>query len=135
MDYGLSWAGKAPIVFPVKLVVKMFGIGLPELILILAIALIVVGPDKLPELAKTLSRQMIELKRAASSLSDSLQDDEGPAVAVRPDVTSPQVVGLSALSQQALPGDQWRLEQGQETIAMEAHEAPVKIVEPTSPVS
>lgn len=117
-------AGEAPIEFPLKPVVKMFGIGLPELILILAIALIVVGPDKLPELAKTLSRQMIELKRAASSLSDSLQDDGRPAV--RPDVTSPQVVGLSALSHQALPGDQWRLEQGQETIDMEAHEAPVE---------
>ncbi|MDD5758370.1 MAG: twin-arginine translocase TatA/TatE family subunit [Desulfobulbaceae bacterium] len=54
----------------------MFGIGLPELILIMAIALIVVGPEKLPELAKTLAKQMIELKRAANALKDSLQDDD-----------------------------------------------------------
>lgn len=54
----------------------MFGIGLPELILIMAIALIVVGPEKLPELAKTLARQMVELKRAANALKDSLQEDD-----------------------------------------------------------
>jgi sec-independent protein translocase protein TatB len=54
----------------------MFGIGLPELILIMAVALIVVGPDKLPDLAKTLARQMVELKRAANSLKDSLSEDD-----------------------------------------------------------
>lgn len=53
----------------------MFGIGLPELILIMAVALIVVGPEKLPELAKTLARQMIELKKAANTLKNSLNDD------------------------------------------------------------
>lgn len=58
----------------------MFGIGLPELLLIMAIALIVVGPEKLPELAKTLARQVVELKRAANVLKDSLQeDDDKPA--------------------------------------------------------
>ena len=54
----------------------MFGIGLPELILIMAIALIVVGPDKLPELAKSLGKGIVELKKAASSLKDSLNEDE-----------------------------------------------------------
>ncbi len=54
----------------------MFGIGLPELILIMVVALIVVGPDKLPDLAKTLARQIVELKRAANSLKDSLNEDE-----------------------------------------------------------
>lgn len=58
----------------------MFGIGLPELILIMAIALIVVGPEKLPELAKTLARQLVELKRAANVLKESLsEDDNRPA--------------------------------------------------------
>jgi len=39
----------------------MFGIGLPELILIMAVALIVVGPEKLPDLARGLAKQLIEL--------------------------------------------------------------------------
>ena len=59
----------------------MFGIGLPELILIMGVALIVVGPDKLPELAKSLGKGIVELKKAASSLKESLneEDDETPA--------------------------------------------------------
>ena len=57
----------------------MFGIGLPELILIMAIALIVVGPEKLPELAKALGKGIIELKKAASSLQESFkEEDEKP---------------------------------------------------------
>jgi Tat protein translocase TatB subunit len=54
----------------------MFGIGLPELILIMAIALIVVGPEKLPELAKALGKGIVELKKAASSLKESFEEDE-----------------------------------------------------------
>jgi len=54
----------------------MFGIGLPELILIMAIALIVVGPDKLPELAKSLGKGIHELKKAAASLKDSLDEED-----------------------------------------------------------
>ncbi len=54
----------------------MFGIGLPELILIMAIALIVVGPDKLPDLAKSLGKGIVELKKAAAGLKESLHEDE-----------------------------------------------------------
>lgn len=54
----------------------MFGIGLPELIVIMAVALIVVGPEKLPDLAKTLAKQVLELKKAANSLKDSLKDEQ-----------------------------------------------------------
>lgn len=55
----------------------MFGIGLPELIVIMGIALIVVGPEKLPELARSLGKQMIQLKRTAQELKDSLEDEMG----------------------------------------------------------
>lgn len=54
----------------------MFGIGLPELIIIMAVALIVVGPEKLPELAKSLAKGVMELKKTASALKDSLHENE-----------------------------------------------------------
>lgn len=50
----------------------MFGIGMPEMLLILAIALIVIGPKKLPDLAKYLGRAIGEFKNAASDLKDSI---------------------------------------------------------------
>ena len=53
----------------------MFGIGVPELLLILAIALIVIGPKKLPDLAKSLGRAMREFKRATSDFKESMELD------------------------------------------------------------
>ena len=48
---------------------------MPELLLILAIALIVIGPKKLPDLAKSLGRAFAEFKKATSELKDSLEID------------------------------------------------------------
>ncbi len=53
----------------------MFGIGLPELILIMGIALIVVGPDKLPDMAKSIAKGLLELKKTASSLKESFSEE------------------------------------------------------------
>ena len=50
----------------------MFGLGMPEILLILAIALIVIGPKKLPDLAKTLGRAMGEFKRSAQDFKRSI---------------------------------------------------------------
>ncbi|MBU0985671.1 MAG: twin-arginine translocase TatA/TatE family subunit [Proteobacteria bacterium] len=54
----------------------MFGIGMPEMILILAIALIVIGPQKLPDLAKSLGRAIAELKRATSEIKETMEIDK-----------------------------------------------------------
>lgn len=54
----------------------MFGIGLPELLIILAIALIVIGPKKLPDLAKSLGRALNEFKKASKEFKDSLDIDD-----------------------------------------------------------
>ncbi len=54
----------------------MFGIGVPELMLILVLALIVLGPDKLPQLAKQIARFVGELKKASEDFKKQL-DIEG----------------------------------------------------------
>ena len=60
----------------------MFGIGMQELIIIAVIALIVVGPKKLPDLAKTLGKGFSEFKKATEGITDELkktmQNDEKP---------------------------------------------------------
>ena len=54
----------------------MFGIGMPELLLILGLALIVLGPKKLPELAKTLGKGLAEFRRATEDLKDEFRKME-----------------------------------------------------------
>ena len=54
----------------------MFGIGMPELLLLAAIALIVIGPKKLPDLARSMGRAMREFKKATNELKETIQLDE-----------------------------------------------------------
>lgn len=53
----------------------MFGIGFPELLLILALALIVLGPKRLPDLARALGRGIAEFKKATDELKESFQEE------------------------------------------------------------
>ncbi|MFC1862997.1 twin-arginine translocase TatA/TatE family subunit [Thermodesulfobacteriota bacterium] len=54
----------------------MFGIGLPEMIIIMVIALVILGPSKLPELAKALGKGMAEFRKATQEIKESLDIDE-----------------------------------------------------------
>lgn len=53
----------------------MFGIGFPELIIIMVVALLVVGPSKLPELAKSLGKTFREFRRMADDVKESFEEE------------------------------------------------------------
>jgi Tat protein translocase TatB subunit len=52
----------------------MFGIGIPELLVILAVALIVLGPKRIPEAARSLGRGLAEFRRATAGIADEFQN-------------------------------------------------------------
>lgn len=64
----------------------MFGIGLPELIVILGLALIVVGPDKLPDLARSIAKGILELKKTAEGVKEGLTKEGSMFEDLRPEI-------------------------------------------------
>jgi sec-independent protein translocase protein TatB len=59
----------------------MFGVGLPELTVIAFVAVLVFGPDKLPDLARQAGRMARQLRTFANQARDELRDELGPEYA------------------------------------------------------
>ena len=54
----------------------MFGMGMGELIIILVVALLVLGPDKIPDAAKAIGKGMRELRKQTRAVQETLEQDE-----------------------------------------------------------
>ena len=62
---------------------SMFGIGGSEIIVILVVALLFLGPDKLPDAAKTISKGIRDLKKQSRALQTQIESDEKIGGAIR----------------------------------------------------
>lgn len=75
----------------------MFGLGFTEILVILIVALLVFGPDKLPELARNLGKGLAEFRRASSDLRRSVleaaDEPRPPPAALPPTAALPPPVG------------------------------------------
>ena len=60
----------------------MFGIGMPELIIILIVVLIIFGPKRLPEMGKSLGRAIKEFRKTSQELKEEIKLDihESPEI-------------------------------------------------------
>jgi sec-independent protein translocase protein TatA len=102
----------------------MFDIGLPELLVILGIALLVFGPSKLPELAKGLGKTMREFKKATEEMKEEFhkvtedhpREDQPVPLVVSPE-TRPAAEG--PVLQESEPPDQAKTVPAEQTILQE----------------
>ena len=88
-----------------------FNIGAPELIIILVIALLVIGPGKLPDVGQALGKSIREFRKASSDIQESVNVDTSPlpspAAAAEPVAnTVSEATTPNTLSQPAASADQ-----------------------------
>ena len=82
----------------------MFGIGMTELLVILAIGLLVLGPKRLPDLARSLGRGLAEFRRASTDLRREFLDvAEETRIQPPPPETKPEVAESEAKAEVAAP--------------------------------
>ena len=80
----------------------MFGIGLPELIIIIVVALLVVGPSKLPELARSMGRALGEFRRMADDVKDTIEHEMTKPLDIEDDKKSGQEKQAEAQTEEKL---------------------------------
>lgn len=120
----------------------MLGIGFQELLLILVVALVVVGPKKLPDLAKGLGKGLKEFRKATDDLKSNLHDNEtfkdlqGIKSTMQDTVSSLNPKGLLDLEAQPSPAAPQPAPELKkfEAPAAPAEEAAPPLLEPKKPV-
>ena len=65
----------------------MFGIGMPELLVIAGLALLLIGPKKLPDLARSLGKTLGELRKATDDLKGTISEEIN---AIKDDIPEPE---------------------------------------------
>jgi Tat protein translocase TatB subunit len=75
----------------------VFNVGSPELLVILVVALLVLGPNKLPEAARQVGKAMGELRRLSSGFQAELRDAMQEPVASKPGTFEPYITPESAV--------------------------------------
>ena len=65
----------------------MFGVGSSELIIILIIALLILGPKEIPKVARTIGKGMRELQRAKDELKKNIEFEDNPVSEIKSDIT------------------------------------------------
>ncbi len=78
----------------------MFGIGMPELMVIMVVALVVLGPKRLPEIARLLGKGLAEFRHATSDVSEELRKAQR---AVEDEVRSAERAHLVAARRAGMP--------------------------------
>ena len=99
----------------------MFGIGVPELILILVVGLIVFGPGKLPEMGRSLGKGIREFRKASNALTAAINTPEPP---LAPPASQPaQTVQATTEAPAAAPTPTATPTAATAAAAVEAHKA------------
>ena len=92
----------------------MFGIGTSELLVIMAIALIILGPKKLPEMARSLGRTLGELRKTTDDFKASIDEEIEPIKRELPDRKELEEAIKNHLLHEEHPQDQQQGDEGAE---------------------
>ena len=101
----------------------MFGIGTSELLIIVAIALIILGPKKLPELARSLGRTLGELRKTTDELKASIDEEIEPIKRELPDRKHLEEAIKDHFLHEEEAQDQQQVETGAESVAEQSSES------------